>query len=110
MPPCVDEFPSLDRLQGTFGSDAFEVVALSVDDGDIKRPISFVKRLGLQRLKIYLDFTGAMQNRLPIYGLPITYMIDRSGSVVCYIIGAVKWDSREAVRFVKHYTMQPSAD
>ena len=102
-PPCVEELPALDRLQGLLGTDRFAVVAVSIDKSTINVPVSYVKRLGLMNLNVYLDFTGRAQVAFPLYGLPITYLIDPDGAVVGYIIGATKWDSPEAVDFLRHY-------
>lgn len=101
------ELPTLDRLQSILGRQDFEVVALSIDDGGIEVPASFAKRLGLSNLNVYLDFTGTTAEAFPLYGLPISYLIDREGIMVGYIIvGAVDWDSPEAVNLVTYYMEQ----
>lgn len=102
-PPCLNELPSLDRLQAHYRNDPFVVVALSIDEGAIDVPVSFVRRLGLRTLDVYQDFTGRAQDALPLYGLPITYLIDGDGLVLGYIVGAAEWDSPEALRFLRHY-------
>ena len=101
--PCVDELPALDRLQGRLGTDRLAVIAVSIDESGINLPVSFVRRLGLMDLKVYLDFTGRAQDAFLLYGLPITYLIDPNGAVVGYIVGAAKWDSPEAIDFLQHY-------
>lgn len=50
-----------------------------------------MRRLGLKRLKVYLDSTGGMRGSLALYGLPITYLINPQGLVIGYIVGAVEW-------------------
>ncbi len=105
-PPCIDELPALDRLQARLRNDPFALVALSIDEGDIDIPVSFVRRLGLRSLSVYQDFTGRAKNELPLYGLPITYLIAQDGLVVGYIVGATKWDSPEAVKFLSHYIVR----
>jgi thiol-disulfide isomerase/thioredoxin len=102
-PPCVDELPALDRLQEFLRSEAFAVIALSIDEAQIDVPVSFVRRLGLENLNVYHDFTGRMQEAFPLYGLPITYLIDQDRLVVGYIVGAAEWDSPEALEFLRHY-------
>ncbi len=104
--PCVRELPALDRLQSILGRQEFEIVALSIDGGGIEVPVAFAGRLRLSHLKIYLDFTGTTAEAFPLYGLPISYLIDREGIMVGYIVGAVGWDSPEAVRLVTYYMEQ----
>ena len=102
-PPCVRELPALDRLQSVLGGRDFTVMALSIDEADMEMPVSFVRGLGLKNLDVYLDFTGTTAKAFPLYGLPITYLIDRRGLVIGYIVGAADWDSPEAIRFLGHY-------
>ena len=101
--PCVRELPALDRLQSALGGPDFEVVALSIDDTGIEAPASFARRLGLTHLSVYLDFTGTTAEAFPLYGLPISYLIDREGIMVGYIVGAAEWDSPEAVKLLTYY-------
>ncbi len=105
-PPCIDELPALDRLQALLGNDLFALVALSIDEGDIDIPVSFVRRLGLRSLSIYQDFTGRAKNAFALYGLPITYLIAQDGLVVGYIVGAAKWEAPEAMKFLNHYIVR----
>jgi thiol-disulfide isomerase/thioredoxin len=106
-PPCVRELSALDRLQARLGGPGFTVVALSIDEGDVGGPVAFVRRLGLQNLRVYLDFTGTAAEAFLLYGLPITYLLDPRGDVIGYIIGATDWDSPEVERLISHYVERP---
>lgn len=101
--PCVRELPALDRLRVLLGNEDLEIVALSVDDSDIEKPVSFVRELGLTNLPVYLDYEEFAVRRFPLYGLPVSYLIDRDGLVVGYIVGAVEWDSPAAVDFLNYH-------
>ncbi len=101
--PCVEELPALGRLQKLLGNEMFAIVALSIDEADIDRPAAFVRRLGVTGLNVYQDMTGRATEAFPLYGLPITYLIAGDGLMVGYIVGAVRWDSAEAVAFLQHY-------
>ncbi len=105
-PPCIRELPALDNLQSTLGDQDFTVMALSIDEADMEVPVSFVRGLGLKNLDVYLDFTGTIAKAFPLYGLPITYLIDQRGLIIGYIVGAAKWDSPETMKFLKHYIVQ----
>ncbi len=105
-PPCIDELPAIDRLQALLRNDPFALVALAIDEGDIDIPVSFVRRLGLRSLSVYQDLTGRAKDTFPVYGLPITYLIDRDGLVIGYIVGAANWDSPEAMKFLNHYIVR----
>ena len=101
--PCVRELPALDRLQALLGNADLEIVALSIDDAGIEKPVSFVRELGLTRLHVYLDLKESAVKGFPLYGLPISYLVDRKGLVIGYIVGAVEWDSPQAVNFLNYY-------
>ena len=105
-PPCIQELPALDNLQSVLGGQDFTVLALSIDEADIEVPVSFVRDLGLKNLDVYLDFTGTTAKAFPLYGLPITYLIDRRGLVIGYIVGAADWNSPEAMKFLSHYIVR----
>jgi thiol-disulfide isomerase/thioredoxin len=105
--PCIQELPALDRLQARLGGPGFTVVALPIDEGDVAAPATFVRRLGLRNLTVYLDFTGTTAEALPLYGLPITYLLDPRGEVIGYIVGATDWDSPEVERLLSHFVERP---
>jgi thiol-disulfide isomerase/thioredoxin len=111
-PPCVWEMPSLDRLQSVLGGSRFAVVAVSIDRGGLSVVKPFFRRHRLDHLRIYFDpeqklgsLTGGPPPRPPflLYGLPISYLIDKDGRVLGYVPGALKWDSPAAISFLKHH-------
>ena len=56
--PCRREMPSLDRLQAKYGGDGLEVIALSLDRGDIAKVRAFFDELGISNLALYQDPKG----------------------------------------------------
>jgi thiol-disulfide isomerase/thioredoxin len=101
--PCVEEMPSLDRLQGRMGGPGFQVVALSLDRGGWAQVQPFVTRLGLRNLGWYLDPKSASMGALRVRGLPTTYLIDRDGRMVGKLEGSADWDSPAARRLIERY-------
>ena len=80
--PCVEEMPSLDRVQAKLGSDDFVVVALSQDRGGLPVVERFYRKLGLSKLDRYFDPDNGFANRLGIQELPTTLILDRDGRAV----------------------------
>ena len=101
--PCVREMPTLDRLQDKLGPQGLAVVAVSQDRGGLAVVAPFVKRLGLRRLKIYLDPRGALSRAFGLGGLPTTLLIDAEGRLVGGLEGPAEWDSEEALALIRHY-------
>ena len=90
--------PYLDALQGRYGSDAFEVVTISMDRR-IEEPLAFFEEYELENLNFYFDpgmsiAFGVMgsANR----GLPLTILYDRNGQEIGRLAGEAEWDSPEA--------------
>lgn len=111
-PPCRRELPILERLQKTFDAATLEIVAISIDKAGKPTIERFLDGLNVKHLRIYLDPTGRIAEHanqetgapFPLYGMPITYVIDRKGSVVGYITGEVNWLSAEGIAFLKYFT------
>ena len=99
--PCRREMPSLDRLQARYGGDGLEVVALSLDRGDVAKVRDFYDELGISSLAIYHDPQARAGRELGAPGLPTTILIDRSGKEVGRLLGPAEWDSDEAITVIK---------
>lgn len=110
--PCVRELPSLGRLAGATGTGEIVVLAVSIDR-DSAAVAPFLAAHGLARLPVYLDseqrFGSVLSDRvaagaLPLYGLPITYIVDRGGRVAGYLLGTAAWDSADARQLLNYFS------
>jgi len=90
--PCLQEMPSLDRLQSKLG-DKLAVAAVSEDHGGAQRVGPFVANMGLRKLRIYLDPQSDVGHAFNVRGLPTSIVIDAAGRVVGRVEGAAEWDS-----------------
>lgn len=117
-PPCRAELPILDRLQKEMRGSDLKVVAVSVDRGDRRQVERFVQNLNIRHLSIYLDAEGRIAhssadgNRdapFALYGMPITYVIGRSGSIGGYLMGEADWSSEAAKNLLGYYFRRPPA-
>jgi thiol-disulfide isomerase/thioredoxin len=98
--PCRREMPSLDRLQAKYGADGLEVIALSLDRGDVAKVRGFFDELEIANLAIYQDPKGRAARELAAPGLPTTVVIDRAGQEVGRLLGPAEWDSAEALAVI----------
>ncbi len=99
--PCRHEMPSINRLQEQFGSDQFEVVALSVDRKGLAASAKFLEEVKASSLKLYVDETSDALQKLGVIGLPATFLIDREGREIGRLLGPAEWDSDEAKALIK---------
>ena len=90
-PPCRVEMPSMERLHQKLGGPDFDVVAVSVDEGDSGVVMTFARALGLS-FDILHDRSGAIQRIYQTTGVPESFLIDRDGIIVKKVIGPAEWD------------------
>ena len=88
-PPCVEEMPSLQRLQDLLGDDGLKVVAVSVDERYSDIP-PFVAEHALRFLVLH-DLGKRVSRRYEVFQFPETWIIRRDGTLVAHIIGARDW-------------------
>lgn len=93
--PCRMEVPSLVKLQEQYASKGFTVIGVSMDEGGAKAVDRFIKKNGINYpvvmgdSKIARDFGG-------VAGIPYSFLVDRSGTIVTAYPGLVEGDQIEA--------------
>ena len=93
--------PAHDRLQKEFGSDRFEVVAVSVDKNGFDAARKSFDGIGLKSLRYYSDPTGRAPLHLKAIGMPATLLVDTEGREIGRLIGPAEWDSPDAKRLIE---------
>ena len=96
--PCIEEMPSLVRMQQRMQAKGVTVLAVSVDvdDGNYRR---FLKDHNVNLLSV----RDPDQKSNALYGtfkFPETYIIDRNGVMRRKFIGAVDWTEPEVIDFL----------
>jgi thiol-disulfide isomerase/thioredoxin len=89
--PCVEEMPSLDRLQAQLG-DKLTILAISEDRQGETVVAPFLQKNGIQHLAIFLDPKAAATNAFAAQGLPSSYLIARDGTIIGKEEGGATWD------------------
>lgn len=117
-PACRIELPILDRLQRTMGGADLQVIAVSVDRGDRKVVERFTREQQIRHLTVGLDPDGRIAHSpnsadknapFALYGMPISYVINRSGNVEGYMVGEADWLSDPAVKLLNYYMRAPAS-
>jgi len=96
-PPCVEEMPSLVKMQSEL-NDRVVVLAVSVDD-DERSYRTFLKKNNVDLLTV----RDPQQKSNELYGtfkFPETYIIDRNGVVQRKFIGPVDWTSADITGYL----------
>jgi thiol-disulfide isomerase/thioredoxin len=111
-PPCHRELPLLDDLKRMTRQLPLEIVAVSIDQAGRQAVDSFLRQLRVTDLPLFLDPAGRVGKKagsdaptpFVLWGMPISYTIDRRGRLAGYITGEVDWMSDEAQALLKYYT------
>jgi thiol-disulfide isomerase/thioredoxin len=88
--PCLAEMPSLDELQAKFEGRSLRILAITDEDIDTVR--SFEERHP-SHLTVLVDKGGRLSERLRIWSIPWTLVLDSHRRLIHFQVGAVRWDS-----------------
>lgn len=101
--PCEKEMPSLGALQAARGSDAFEVVAISIDSDE---DVEFAKRRLTELGASNIAFRHAPLDRgdiiygAGVQGFPTTILYGPDGTELARLAGEADWAALESVQFI----------
>lgn len=101
--PCIEELPSLVRLQARLGGPGFTVLALSEDLKGWKVIAPFLDRHAISGLPVLHDPQGAASRALKVAGLPTTVLFDRDGRELGRLVGPAPWDGSDALALIRYY-------
>ncbi len=89
--PCEDEMPAMGRLYEALRGEDFELLAVSVDDGE-EEVVEFHERLSLS-FPVLLDPEKRVAREYQTFRFPETFLIGPDGVVVERYIGPKDWDA-----------------
>lgn len=93
-PPCLEEFPALNRLFVRAQGYPLQIVGLCADLRKGEKLKQFVDRLGI-RFPVAFSSSTASLDPLRITAYPTTFLVDHRGRIVRRILGPKHWDSEE---------------
>ena len=95
-PPCVEEIPSLGRLQRAFADD--ELVVLSIDIGESREDVeAFLQKIPAD-FPVLLNPDGSAVKQWKVIAFPTTFIIDADGIIKLAYFGGLEWDSPNIVK------------
>jgi cytochrome c biogenesis protein CcmG/thiol:disulfide interchange protein DsbE len=97
-PPCIEETPSLVRMQAHLKDKGVTVLAVSIDEDDAQYH-KFLKEYGVNMVTVR-DESRKAPSLYGTFGWPETFIIDRAGVVRRKFIGAVDWTSPEITEYL----------
>jgi thiol-disulfide isomerase/thioredoxin len=98
-PPCVEEMPSLVKMQDELKGDGVTVFAVSVDvDQDAYQ--KFIQQYDAGRLLVIRDPEQVGSKLYGTTGFPESYVIDRNGVVLRKLVGPIDWTSPDMMSYL----------
>jgi len=99
-PPCVEELPTLERLNRAYAGKDLEILAISVDEGGAGAVGQFMQKNRFA-LPVMLNPDQSVARQYGTIKFPETYLVDREGIVRRKVIGAVDWTSPAAQEIIQ---------
>ncbi len=97
-PPCVEELPSLGRLNRKLAGRAFRVI--SVDVGEEAQQVrQFLQRVPAD-FPVLLDPDGSTTGPWKLRAFPTSFLIDREGRLRYGYFGGLQWDAPEVLEHI----------
>jgi peroxiredoxin len=96
-PPCVEETPSLNRLQKYIDSRGGMVLGVSIDEDG-----AAYEQFLQEHAVVFPTYRDATKKTASDYGtsiFPETYIIDRHGKIARKFVGEQQWDSPEMLAY-----------
>jgi peroxiredoxin len=78
---------------------AFQMLAVSIDEGGKDAVASFFKKTGVV-LPALLDTQGKVSLLYGTSGVPETFVIDGQGVIVKKVMGGLDWNSTEVISYL----------
>lgn len=88
--PCRTEMPSMEKLYREFKDRGFQIEAVSIDKGDPAVITAFARQYGLTFDMLH-DPSGDIQDLYRTTGVPESFVVDRHGILVKWLIGGYDW-------------------
>jgi len=100
-PPCREEMPSMQAVHSTLPSDHFMMLSILSNDKPAFAD-AMAEKIGFT-FPILLDPDNRAASAYGLTGVPETYIIDKQGVVREKFIGAVPWNSPQAMQLLLGY-------
>ena len=107
--PCINELPSLIRLQAELPQDKITVLPLDLEKHDAQKVAEFLERTKIAGLPIYIDRDFSAMRGFAANELPLTILIDAEGKEVARAAGEQKWDHADSVAYLKAVSAPPAS-
>jgi thiol-disulfide isomerase/thioredoxin len=101
--PCIEELPSLGKLQAALGGENFQVVTIAFQERDPAKIEPFLAAHGAANLPVLVDINSTIQKVAQVTALPTSLLVGRDGKVKAMLTGDARWNCGKALEAVKAF-------
>ncbi len=98
-PPCVEEIPSLGRLNKRLVGKPFRLVSIDVGE-EVAQVREFLQQVPAE-FPVLLDPDGTTTQAWKLRAFPTSFVVDRQGRLRYGYYGALEWDGDEVVGLIE---------
>jgi len=98
-PPCVEEIPSLNRLNEKMRGKPFDLISVNYAE-DKQTILKFLNNVNVD-YPVLLDNDGQFAKKWNVIAYPSTFIIDTHGNIIYGVNAAIVWDDPEFVKIIK---------
>ncbi len=99
-PPCIEEMPSMERLNKFMAEEDFVMLAINTEKNGRTVVPDFLKKTPYD-FPILYDDQVTVQQQYGVYKFPESFIVGKDGTVVEKIIGPLDWSSPKTVAYLK---------
>ena len=99
-PPCIEEMPSMERLNEVIAGDDFVMLAINTEENGPSIVPAFLEKTPYT-FPILYDNKGVVQKRYGVFKFPESFIINKDGTVAEKIIGPLDWSSLKTITYFK---------
>ena len=102
-PPCIEEMPSMERLNEVLAGDDFVMLAVNTEQNGRTVVPAFLDKTPYT-FPILYDDHGVVQKRYGVFKFPESFVVGKDGIVVEKVIGPLDWASFDTIAYFKNLT------
>ena len=99
-PPCIEEMPSMERLNEVLAGEDFVMLAINTEENGRSVVPAFLEKTAYTFPVLY-DDKGVVQKRYGVFKFPESFIIHKDGTVAEKIIGPLDWSSLKTITYFK---------
>ncbi len=101
--PCLEEMPSLDKLQTNPVFNNLKIIPINVGRDNIEKSKNFYKKLKIKNLDIYFDKDVKLAKKFLLRGLPTTIFINKNGEEFARLMGFANFNNKKIINWLQKY-------